>query len=312
MRWLAITALLTALATVAPATAQQQQPGSTMRTFAGFRLGGGYPETRDFGTGGSFETDPKIANGYLVGPVMSYQRREISGSVYQDGRDANVNQFISGIRAAYGRGPLETGLLVPYIQNKVNDHDDRSGFGDVQFYGKVAPIQLDGFDAAAGMTMILPSGNENKQLGYGEVGFLPFGSAALHIPGNPLEVRGMFGYRFFADDHTAHRADDPSVSIGHAPAAAWVYRGGLLITPNDGISLKLDFTGESIDISGASQPMALEPAVELRIPTSTLDVLIQPTGLVGLNGEAPSWGIGIGFAVTGSSQAERARKAQPF
>ncbi|HYD48067.1 MAG TPA: hypothetical protein VEB21_06965, partial [Terriglobales bacterium] len=263
-----------------------QSTGPAMRTFAGFRLGGGFPESGDFGTGGSFETDPKIADSYYIGPVSSYQSRELPDAT-------DVDQFISGIRAAYGRGQVETGLMLPYIRNLVHGggHEDRHGLGDLQIYGKVVPIQLDGFDAAAGMTLIAPTGSESKHLGYGEWGFLPFASAALHIPGNPLELRGMFGYRFFADDYrttfaiTDAPGDPPRCgkdagllcSTSRVPGSALVYRGGLSITPNEYFGVRCDVAGESIDVAGPSSPLAVEPGFEIRVPAKVVDIVIQPT-----------------------------------
>lgn len=332
-----LAAALAALALLAEAAGAQMGP--SIRSFGGFRLGGGSPRSGGFGTGGGFEMDPKVADGYWIGPASSYQELELPRSPADaspsqglpdpdDPSDMRkVKRSISAVRAAVGRDKLEVGAIIPYIRDDVARGNDAHGFGDIQIYGKAVPVQLEGFSVGLGMSLLIPSGDEDKNLGYGEVGFLPFVSAALRIPGNPLELRGGFAYRFFANDgpdlpsrargdtcppEPSTGADTCNRGFGRIPPNSFVYRAGAFFALNQGLGVRMEFAAEKTDVVKRSSPMSIEPGLDIRVPAKVVDIIFQPTGMVGLNTEAPDWGIGMSFSVTTPYQAPKGRGGLPF
>lgn len=235
-----------------------------------------------------FAMDAKVVNGVWAEPGMMYSRPNLTpqGARYAD----DVDQFVTGPRISYGLGKLEAGFAIPYVRSLRDNDKDRDGFGDVSLYAKVVPIQNEMFAGGFGMVLITPSGDDDHELGYGEVGFEPFGTVALRLTQNgPFEARGSGGYRFFADDH--------KTPAGRVPPDAFFYRAGLFMAASERMGLRCEFAGEDIDIHGHREPMQIEPGIDIRIPTSLVEILVRPTGLVGLNNDAPDWGVGVGFAV---------------
>lgn len=243
---------------------------------------------------GGFATDAKVVSGVWAEPGMMYTRPKLTP---QGGRYAgDVDQFVTGPRVSYGMGKFEAGFTVPYVRSLRDHAKDQDGFGDVSLYGKVLPIQNEMFQGGFGMVLITPSGDDGDGLGYGEVGFEPFGTVALRLFQNgPLEARASGGYRFFADDH--------KTADGRVPPDAFFYRAGLFMTASERMGLRCEFVGEQIDVHGTREPMQIEPGVDIRIPTALVDVILRPTGLVGLNNDAPDWGVGFGIAVIYSAGA---------
>jgi len=68
--------------------------------------------------------------------------------------------------------------------------------------------------------------------------------------------------------------------------------------------LRAEFLGTTTD-SKFDDPTAVtfQPGVDVRIPLGAVDLLIRPTGLVGLTSAAPDWGIGGGIAVSWNPEA---------
>jgi len=259
-----------ALLTVTVAAAAETMP---LRSFSRFELDTGTANGLWAEIGSSYSDDGAL------GPGSSVTNRE--GLSFD-----TVNVFG---RAAYGCPYGEAGLILPYNDVDVDieglGSDDENGIGDIRLYGKAVPIRTELIDLGAGFDFSFPSGDEDDGLGDGEVGFLPFFTAAVHL--GTVDARGHFGYRFFTDKDKWE---------------SFVYGFGLYGPVNDKVALRAEFNSVTQKAHGPDiDPWTFEPGVDIRIPAGDeMSVLVRPTVLVGMNDDAPDWGIGGSVALAWS------------
>ncbi|HYD48068.1 MAG TPA: hypothetical protein VEB21_06970 [Terriglobales bacterium] len=202
-------------------------------------------------------------------------------------RIADVDDIgIAAVRLAAGWKFLEMGLTVPvyWIEGSdvaVEGADDirgekEKGIGDAAFYAKVVPIQTSFFNLGGGVLLSAPTGDSDKGLGAGELGFQPFVTASLQHQW--FQLRGHAGYHTYRDTNDV-AAEGP------------LYGVGLFFTPNYYLGVRAELIGERYDRPGPSAPWRFEPGIDIRFLFPEVDMILRPTGMIGLNKAAPDWGI---------------------
>jgi hypothetical protein len=227
-------------------------------------------------------------------PLRSFSRFELDsgtveglwtevGNAYSEDRQSGVETDLNTTfgRFAYGDKYSEAGLLFPYHNLDVDlgrsGSANEDGTGDLRLYGKTVPIRTELIDLGAGMELSVPTGEEDEGLGEGEVGFLPFVTSAVHL--GMVDARGHFGYRFFSDDDKWE---------------AFHYGFGLYAPIGKNIALRTEFNAIVQKAPGSDpDPWMFEPGVDIGIPAGEgIEFVVRPTGLVGMNNDAPDWGVG--------------------
>lgn len=235
-----------------------------------------------------FELDPKTARGLWAEAATALAREEEDGS--------SLEVITVAPRLVCGWRHLELGVLIPYhFVNvevsvpsgpvfRLDGRREEDGIGDIQLYGK-GVLRTELVDGALGLDLSLPSGDEGKGLGAGEVGFLPFG--AVGVPVGPAEVRAHVGYRAFVDSDDDHFFDQD-------PLDFLLYGFGLFVPFSDHLAGRVEFLGAASD---EPHVVTFEPGLDVRIPLGPADLLLRPTGAVGITGDAPDWGVGGSVAL---------------
>ena len=235
-----------------------------------------------------FEFDTVTAHGAWVEVATALSRKEENR--------ASADVITVEPRLVYGGDLAEGGLIIPYHQISLGVPSffgqfsrDENGIGDIRLYGKVVPLRTKWFDGGLGLDLSFPSGDEHKGLGAGVVGFLPYGMAAVHL--GSAALRAHFGYRAFAGSNEDFLGRDSAPN-------SFVYGGGVFAALGTFFGVRAELVGESLDALRSADLLAFEPGVDIRVPLGAVDLLLRPTGAVGLTDDAPDWGIGgsVGLA----------------
>jgi hypothetical protein len=114
---------------------------------------------------------------------------------------------------------------------------------------------------------------------------MPFVTSAIHL--GTVDARGHFGYRFFADRDKWE---------------SFHYGFGLYAPVGKNIALRTEFNAIMQKAPGPDlEPWTFEPGVDIYIPAGdAINILLRPTGMVGMNGDAPDWGVGGSIVVAWS------------
>jgi len=251
-----------------------------------------------------FELDTGTARGLWLEAGSLLIHNEMSASFFGVLEKDSVDVVTTAARIVYGSEHLEGGVFIPYVSSEeefslnpggTTSKRTADGIGDIQLYGKAIPLRSQWVDGGVGVELSLPSGNENKGLGAGEVGVLPYATAALHL--GPIDLRGHVGHRSFAGDSSSGVLDS-------GPLESWVYGGGLQGAVSGNVALRAEFVGETVDSDRASGDAILfEPGIDLRLPLSGVEIWLRPTGAVGLTNAAPDWGVGGTVVLAWSARA---------
>jgi len=199
---------------------------------------------------------------------------------------------------AYGGDSWEVGLLVPYryVDAKacllspgltMCEDDQEDGIGDMNLYGKYI-FRSEYVHAGAGLDLSLPSGDEDKGLGAGELGIAPFGTAAAVV--GPAEVRAHVGNLFFT-------GSDSWGYYSRRPSDVLLYGVGLFYAIGDRVGVRGELVGSRIDRDEDQDVLAFEPGVDVRIPLGAVDLMIRPTAAVGLTDASADWGAGVAIGI---------------
>jgi len=190
---------------------------------------------------------------------------------------------------AYGGENWEAGIQIPYIRvdgracygrfGCVKDGSD--GIGDIQLFGKYV-ARFEHVHFGGGLDLSLPSGDEDKGFGAGELGVAPFGTAALVF--DQIELRSHVGGMLYTESD-----DGP---YGPIPPRYLFYGGGLFFGLNEYVAVRAEVNGALFDRSRYENDVSFQPGVDVRIPLGVIDMLLRPTGFVGLTHAAPDWGVG--------------------
>lgn len=217
-----------------------------------------------------FLTDAETSRGFWaeVGSIYA------SETDYSNDLDA-VSTFL---HLSYGQKLWEVGALLPYGYVHEDHFGSDDGLGDLSLWGKVLPVRTDIFQFGGGLVASFPTGNDS--FSSNEYGFEPFVTGA--VAAGPTSLRASFGYL----TSTGHGDDalDTEVALLAPIGDCVVLRGEVLW-----------FHGMDMDVD----PVTFAPGVDLRFPLSdSLELLLRPTGGVGLNDEAPDWQLGVSVALT--------------
>jgi hypothetical protein len=201
------------------------------------------------------------------------------GSIYASETDYGtdidfVNTFV---HLSYGQEMWEVGALLPYLYYDDDMFGSEDGLGDVSAWGKIIPVRTDVFTLGGGLVATFPTGA--NVFSTDEYGFEPFVTAAVAV--GPTSLRASFGYL------TATGGDNDALDTEVA----------LLAPIGDTIVLRgevLWYHGLDFDVD----PVTFAPGFDVRIPVSDgFELLLRPTGGVGITKEAPDWQLGISFAL---------------
>lgn len=197
---------------------------------------------------------------------------------------------------AYGGEAWEAGVLIPFLQSESRycpdfgrcSEYDTSGVGDIQLFGKYV-ARFEHVHIGGGIDLSLPSGNEKKGRGTGQLGVAPFATGAVLV--GPVQLRAHLGGMLYADS-------DYIYGSGRFPRDVLFYGGGAFYGINEIIAVRAEVIGTHI----VNQPdfadnVSFQPGVDIRISLGLFDMLIRPTALVGLTDAAPDWGIGGAIAL---------------
>jgi len=83
------------------------------------------------------------------------------------------------------------------------------------------------------------------------------------------------------------------VYIENQAMAAWL--------EGDMVVVRAELVGQHyIDGFGDEDPVSIQPGVDITVPLSGVDLIVRPTGLVGVN-DSPNWGLGLSIALAQSA-----------
>jgi len=200
-------------------------------------------------------------------------------------------------RLAYGAEKWEAGLQLPYYfadldLDMPNGHSDsdEDGVGDLSLYGKFVPLQKGMIKLGLGGQVSVPTGDEDK-FGTGEVGLLPFITGGIDL--EVVEGIAHVGWNFL----TGHDSSPDSLVYGFGLLAPVPMIG-------DYVALRNEFVGEQFDTHGKPKTVSYLPGLDIRIPAGPLNILLRPTGQVGITEESPDWGVGGSIALAQAPPTE--------
>jgi hypothetical protein len=236
-----------------------------------------------------FELDPVTAQGLWAEVATTDTHNHSAGG-------ATAEAITVEPRLVYGGSLAEGGLFIPYHRVSTERStffgtvsNDEDGIGDVRLYGKLLPLQTEWGDAALGMELSFPSGDDTKRLGTGEVGFLPFGSTAVHF--GAADLRAHFGYQAYAGPNR-------TVTGFEEAADAYVYGGGLFVGVGEHLGLRAEVAGLTFDgVNNDADVVFFEPGFDVRFALDGVDLYVRPSGAVGLTNDSPDWGVGGSIAI---------------
>lgn len=137
------------------------------------------------------------------------------------GTDSTTDTFEVPLRLRYKDGPYKIGIRVPYLSvtgpqspvpgvglvgAETSTRGTVRGLGDVGLRGSVRIIgggDSDWLELEAGMAMRLPTGNQSRGLGSGQLGLSPYLDATIDLGAN-LSLEVIIG-RFIRTRHPPHQ-----------------------------------------------------------------------------------------------------------
>jgi hypothetical protein len=245
-----------------------------------------------------FEFDAATQKGFWAEAGFLFERTNFSRSESDD-IDANLKTYRPFLRFAYGGEKWEANLLAPFVSvdgtvatdrtdATIKDDVSQGGIGDIQLAGRWIPLRTALLDAGAGVNLSLPTGDEDDTISAGEFGALPFATAAIHL--GVADVQGHIGYRFFFSGSNNN--------LGTA-ADQLVWGFGIFLPLFDRAVLRNEFSAFRRDVSDNPTIANYIGGLDFRIPIGDhLDLLLRPTGSIGLTKRSPDFGVGFSIAVT--------------
>lgn len=215
----------------------------------------------------NFATDAETSRGFWF---------EFSSLYYADDGSSSAVSNIGTL--AYGQEMFELGLQLPYeVANR--DDSDEHGLGDLDLYGKVIPLHTERFSLGGGLVVHAPTGDA-PLFSADEWGFNPFVTGALWV--GEASLRATVGYDVYRD-----RDDLDAVNYGFA----------VLLPVFDNIVLRGELeAAHATDRNLDEDPVRFLPGVDVTFPLGALDLVLRPTGSVGISDTA-DWGLGLGIAL---------------
>jgi hypothetical protein len=241
-----------------------------------------------------FELESETGNGFWAEAGALYERQQDRNITLDDTPASLRLHSTEGFaRFAYGGEKWEAGAFVPYldVEGKLSSGADtenvsENGVGDILLAGKYIPIRSDLIDLGAGAALSLPSGDQTRGLGTGQLAGLPFITGAFHMA--VADVRAHLGGEFFTGSSHQGLASD-----------RLVYGFGIFLPFCRYAALRNEFSGVDVyDLKNGPKVVNYVPGLDLRLPIGNLDVLLRITGAVGVSSEAPPWGAGGSLVIT--------------
>jgi hypothetical protein len=226
-----------------------------------------------------FEFDTETVDGFWA---------EAGGQFSRDS-DQNIDDPQAFARLAYGQGKRwEAGLRLPYQWQDGPDGQgiDANGLGDLQLSGKYIPLRGQILDVGGGAVLSLPSGRDKEGFGEGQVGGGPFLTGSVNL--DMARFYAHIGSEFFAGSGDGLQAEN-----------RMLYGFALMVPIGKQVVLRNEFTGvRYYNADGTPKVVNYRPGVDVRVPLGAIDVVLRPTGLVGITDRAPDWGFGGSLTIT--------------
>jgi hypothetical protein len=234
-----------------------------------------------------FELESETGTGFWAEAGALYERQQDQDiALDHTSESLRLHSTTGFARFAYGGEKWEAGAFVPYLDVEGNPNVSENGLGDILLAGKYVPIRSDFLDLGGGAAVSLPSGDQNRGLGSGEFGGIPFLTGALHM--GPADVRAHLGGEFFTGSSHHGLASD-----------RLVYGFGIFLPFCKYAALRNEFSGvDAYDLKNHPTVVNYLPGLDFRLPIGNLDALLRITGSVGVSAEAPSWGAGGSLVIT--------------
>lgn len=220
----------------------------------------------------NFATDAETARGLWA---------ELSSMYYDEGNDVDAISTIATL--AYGQEMFEVGLQLPYEWFDVDGGPSDDGLGDLDFYGKVVPLRTDEFSLGGGLVVHAPTG-DTPNFSIDEWGFNPFITGALAV--GEASVRATVGYDVYQD-------------VDFFDAVTYNFAGLVPVAENVVLRGELD-CAHATERNFDEDPVRFVPGVDVYFPLGGFDLILRPTGSVGIN-DAEDWGLGLGIALAQSA-----------
>jgi len=194
--------------------------------------------------------------------------------------DAGIMDFVG----SYGLGKnAEAGLIVPGMieslrvtQGGVTTVGHDADLGDIQLYTKFKRQVAQHCAVGAGVELSLPSGGRSKGFGTGEFGVNPIISTRYQR--GLVAVGGNVGYQVYT-------GDVPDV---------FNYGTELILRWSEEYALRTELASRLLRQGNHYHDLTILPGVDVNLSEN---LVVRPTGLVGVSPSAADWGIGIGVAV---------------
>ena len=203
-----------------------------------------------------------------------------------------VSGGILGLRGSYGLFKnTEVGFnLIAILQGlrfSNSPTENEMGFGDMSVYAKYKHQVDEHLGFAGGLEARLPTGEENKRLGTGDIGINPF--VSTRYTSGKWGVGAHLGYEF-----NEEAPEHAGVSRALDNVFNWSAEG--LLRANSLFALRAEITGRHFDYGGARlDDVVAMPSIDYNYSNN---ITIRPFGLAGITDEALNWGLGLGVAMT--------------
>lgn len=196
---------------------------------------------------------------------------------YGFGKNAEVGFVLTGINESLHitqNVPIDSQTSQSVTVKKVHDSD----IGDIQLYTKFQRPVAQHCAVGAGVELSLPTGSRGKGLGTGELGVNPV--ASTRYQRGPLAVGGNIGYQIYTGD----------------VVDVFNYGTEVIVRATEMYALRTELAGRLFEQGGHHfHDLTVLPGVDVNLASN---LVIRPTGLVGVSPSAPDWGIGLGVAMT--------------
>lgn len=216
----------------------------------------------------NFATDAETSRGVWF---------EVSSMYYAENSDVDAVSTLGTL--AYGQEMFEVGLQLPYEYIDIDNLGDDNGLGDLDFYGKVIPLRTEQFSLGGGLVVHAPTGDD-PGFSADEWGFNPFVTGALSC--GEASLRATVGYDVYQD-------------IDLFDEVTYNFAGLLPVAENVVLRGELD-AAHATERNFDEDPVRFVPGVDVTFPLGAVDLVLRPTGSVGIN-DAEDWGLGLGVAL---------------
>jgi hypothetical protein len=196
----------------------------------------------------------------------------------------DLDAGIIDLVGSYGMGKnAEVGFILPGMieslrvtQDNVTTVQHDSDLGDIQLYTKFKRQVAQHCAVGAGVELSLPNGSRSKGFGTGEFGVNPVVSTRYQR--GLVAVGGNVGYQVYT-------GDVPDV---------FNYGTELILRWSEEYALRTELAGRLLRQGNHYHDLTVLPGVDVNLSEN---LVVRPTGLVGVSPSAADWGIGIGVAV---------------